>query len=83
MAVLADDLDQSSVLRGENSGRTLTHVAVARLLAHIATVHTASEHSVQVQLPASFDTRKGGHHLILFAQTPGLGPVLGTDSKPI
>jgi hypothetical protein len=83
MAVLADDLDRSSVLRGENSGRTLAHVAVARLLAHIATIQTATKETFQVQLPASFDTHKGGHHLILFAQAAGLGPVLGTDSKPI
>ncbi len=82
-AVLADDLDRSSVLHGENSGRTLTHVAVARSLARIATVHGPTEKTVQVPLPASFGSGKGGHHLILFAQAANLGPVLGTDSKPI
>ncbi len=83
MAVLADDVDRSSVFRGENSGRTLAHVAVARSLARIATVHGATEKTVQLPLPASFDTGKGSHHLILFAQSASLGPVLGTDSKPI
>ncbi len=84
MAVLADDVDRSSVLRGENSGRTLAHVAVARALARVATVHgAATEKTVQLPLPPSFEAGRGGHHLILFAQSASLGPVLGTDSKPI
>lgn len=83
MAVLSDDLDRSNVLHGENSGRTLAHVAVARSLTRIATVHAATEKTVQVSLPASFDLQKGGHHLILFAQAASLGPVLGTDSRSI
>jgi hypothetical protein len=39
VAVLVDDMDQSSVLRGENSGRKLTHVAVARALAPLGSLH--------------------------------------------
>ena len=35
-AVLADDADRSSVARGENAGRTLEHVAVARSLVRVA-----------------------------------------------
>jgi len=83
MAVLTDDSDRSNVGRGENSGRTLDHVSVARSLTRVATVLSATQKTVQVPLPASFASGRGGHHLILFAQTPGFGPVLGTDSKPI
>jgi hypothetical protein len=84
MAVLADDADRSTVLRGENSGRTLAHVAVARSLARVATMRGDGEKTVQLPLPASFRHEPGaGHHLILFAQKPGLGAVLGTDTKPV
>jgi len=82
VAVLADDSDQSSVLRGENSGQTLVHVAVARSIARLARVQAAGERTVQINLPASFRPAQK-HHLILFAQTPGNGRVLGADTKPL
>jgi hypothetical protein len=80
MAVLADDSDRSSVLRGENSGQTLAHVAVARSIARVGRL--PGERTVQVQIPATFDAAQR-HHLILFAQTPGTGRVLGADTKPL
>ena len=82
IAVLPDDADQSSVLRGENSGRTLVHVAVARSITRIAKVKAAGERTAQIPIPVSFQAKQG-HHLILFAQTPGTGRVLGTDTKPL
>jgi hypothetical protein len=82
MAVLADDSDRSNVLRGENSGRTLAHVAVARSITRVGRVKTAGELTVQIPIPTSFQANQG-HHLILFAQTPGNGRVLGTDTKPL
>jgi hypothetical protein len=82
MAVLADDSDRSSVLRGENSGQTLAHVSVARSISRVARLRTAGERTVQVQIPATFEAAQK-HHLILFAQTPGNGRVLGADSKPL
>jgi hypothetical protein len=82
IAVLADDSDRSSVLHGENSGHTLAHVAVARSIARIAKVQTAGEGTAQIPIPSSFQASQG-HHLILFAQTPDNGRVLGTDTKPL
>jgi hypothetical protein len=82
IAVLADDSDRSSVLHGENSGRLLAHVAVARSITRVARVQAVGERAVQIPIPASFETTPG-HHLILFAQTPGNGRVLGTDTKPL
>jgi hypothetical protein len=82
IAVLADDSDRSSVLRGENSGRTLAHVAVARSISRVARVQAAGERTVQIEIPSSIQATQG-HHLILFAQTPGGGRVLGTDTKPL
>jgi hypothetical protein len=82
IAVLADDADRSSVLRGENSGHTLEHVAVARFMSRVARLQSAGEQTVRIPIPSSFQISKG-HHLILFAQTPGNGRVLGTDTRQL
>lgn len=82
MAVIADDVDRSSVLRGENSGRTLQHVAVARSLTQVGEVRGAGEQTMEVKLPAGFQAGTG-HHLILFAQAAGLGRVEGIDTAVI
>ena len=82
IAVLADDSDRSNVLHGENSGRTLAHVAVARSISRIAKLQTVGEGTAQIPIPPSFQASQG-HHLILFAQTPGNGRVLGADTKPL
>ena len=82
IAVLADDSDQSNVLHGENSGRLLAHVSVARSLSRVGNVQAAGERTVQIQVPSSFQASQG-HHLILFAQTPGNGRVLGAATKPL
>jgi len=81
IAVLADDADRSSVQRGENSGHTLTHVAVARSLTQVATLKgAAGESTIQIPLPP-FYQKTQMHHLILIAQTAGTGPVVGADTK--
>jgi len=82
VAVLADDSDRSNVLHGENSGRMLAHVAVARSMSRIAKLQAAGEGTAQIAIPSSFQPSQG-HHLILFAQTPGNGRVLGADTKPL
>lgn len=82
VAVLTDDVDQSSVLRGENSGRTLSHVGVARSLTRVAKFQESAQQTVRIQLPRSFDGSQG-HHLILFAQSPGNGRVLGVDTRSL
>jgi hypothetical protein len=82
IAILADDADQSSVLRGENSGKILTHVAVARAISRVAMSQPATEQTVEIQLPSSFHELKG-HHLVLFAQARGNGRIFGADTKPL
>jgi hypothetical protein len=79
-AVIADDVDQSSVLRGENSGRTLAHVAVARALVRVGKLQAGEQQTVKIALPASVKAT-AGHHLILFAQGDGNLRILGADSK--
>ena len=83
MAVLADDADRSNVLRGENSGIELQHVAVARSMTRVATVRAGGEHSVHVSFPEGFSRTRGtGHHLILFAQEQRQGAILGATTLP-
>jgi hypothetical protein len=83
IAVLADDTDRSSVLRGENAGRQLQHVSVARSMTRVATVRDDGEQSVHVSYPEGFSTGSGsGHHLILFAQEPHQSAILGATTIP-
>ncbi len=84
VAVLVDDQDQSNVLRGENSGRQLVHVAVARALVPLGSLHAVEQRLLTLPLPPSFlATAALGHHLILFAQQGGSGAVMGVDSRAL
>jgi hypothetical protein len=84
VAVLADDADRSNVLRGENNGRLLEHVSVARSLTVVATVRRGGEESVRLTLPDGFQNgATGGHHLILFAQQPHQGAIVGAATIPL
>ncbi len=74
--VVAEDMVTSNVLRGENGGRKLTHVAVARNLVDLG---KASGGTVSVPVPEGL---RGGRHLVLFVQARGQGKVLGVDSHP-
>jgi hypothetical protein len=83
IAVLTDDADRSNVLRGENGGRLLQHVSVARSLTRVTTVEDGSEQSVHIPLPGGLQTdSSSGHHLILFAQEPHQGAILGAATVP-
>jgi hypothetical protein len=82
VAVVADDIDRSSVVRGENSGRVLEHVAVARLIVRVAKLQAVARQTVQIPLPPSIRATQG-RHLILLAQVGAAGRVLGADSKPL
>ncbi len=75
-AVIAEDAASSSVARGENAGHTLSHVAVATTLVKVATIGLTPERKIRLPLPAAPAGTNSKRHLILFAQMPGLGPVL-------
>jgi Uncharacterized secreted protein len=82
VAVIADNTDRSSVSRGENSGRVLTHVSVARSMNRFAATSSAETQRLQIPVPQSGTVSAQGQHLILFAQLKGQGQVLGADEKP-
>jgi len=83
-AILAEDAVSSNVLRGENSGRMLSHVSVAKTITRVASIQTATERAIHLPLSASLQlANHDGRHLILFAQAPGFGRVLGVDTTPL
>jgi len=76
IAAVPDDTDQSNVLRGENGGRVLQHVSVARSLARVVTISRAGQMSVHIVFADGFHLDSGsGHHLILFAQEKHQGAI--------
>lgn len=79
--VIAQDETTMNVTAGENKGRTLVNAAVARTYGKSATVHAAGETTVRVPLPGDLKTTpESRRHLIVWAQEPNLGPVLGVDT---
>jgi hypothetical protein len=84
IAVLADDADRSNVLRGENNGRLLQHVSVARSLTRVGTIKEDGQESIHISLPNGFQLGGGAsHHLILFAQEPHQGAILAAATMPL
>ena len=78
MAAVADDAVVSRVGSGENGGRTLTHVSVARSLQKVATINNAGAFTVKVPaLAPAHENASGKQHLVVFVQALNLGDVLG------
>jgi len=82
-AVIAEDAASSKVTRGENAGHMISHVAVASSLVKVATTGLTPGRSVRLTLPTVPPGASSKRHLILFAQMPGLGPVVATDSAAL
>jgi hypothetical protein len=82
-AAVADDMATSQVLRGENGGRKLVHVAVARSLTRVGKAGggtaTASLESPEVLR----GQQKTGRHVVLFVQGRGYGKVLAVESQEL
>jgi len=73
-AVLADDHDESSVSRGENSGRHLEHVAVVRVIEKVGSLNDGFSRPIHVGLP---DHPQAKMRLVVFAQERKTGHILG------
>ena len=75
----ADDSDESHVSRGENAGRTLTHVAVLRNLVRVGTVTRSDKFSRDVSIRLNnLDSRN--IRLVAIVQEPMAGRVWGVES---
>src|SRR5207248_2689144 len=77
---LADNSDETQVGGGENSGRKLQHVAVARGLRKCGTVPAAGA-QLQVTVPLEKGSELDKQRVVVFLQEPGTGHVLGAATK--
>jgi hypothetical protein len=75
---VADDRARSSISKGENSGRTLDHVAVVRSLTKIASVSRTEGLERTIRMPLS----ESPSRVVVFLKEFG-GPVVGAESAPI
>jgi hypothetical protein len=68
---------ESQVLRGENGGRRLQHVAVVRTAAKVGSVTTRSGFEQEASVKVERDAAPSNLRVIVFAQDPKTGRVLG------
>ncbi len=80
--VLALKHAESQVLRGENSGRRLTHAGVVQSLAKIGSIEAVKAFSQDVHLKLNPKTDLSNLRVIAFVQLPGQRRVLGAAQQP-
>lgn len=78
---IADETDQSSVSKGENSGRKLAHVAVLRSLSKVGSVSKSEGFEQTVRLPLN-SSNPGASRVVVWVAQPS-NPVLGAASAPL
>lgn len=80
-AAVALDHAQSNVLRGENTGQILTHVAVAEVLKTAGKVKKGEKVHTQIALKFDPSIASKDLRLIIFVQESGMGNVEGAALK--
>ena len=82
-AVLIEPSASSEVKGGENGGRQLSHVSVARSFAKIGRLQDLSHGPVNFRISAPEQADVAGMRLIVFAQLPSQGAVRGVAEAGI
>ena len=72
---IASDHAESQVLRGENGGRHLEHVAIVKSLEKVGQADKGQAFSKDISIPAKDLTQMS--RVIVFLQEPGQGKILG------
>lgn len=81
-AALVDPTDTTDVKRGENKGQVIHHVAVVRSLQKIARLDALASGPLHAQLLAPADSTPATMRIVVFAQRPREGAVVGAASMP-
>jgi hypothetical protein len=81
-AALVDPADTTNVQRGENKGQVLHHVAVVRSLQKIASLKDLASGPLKASLLFPENSTSATMRLVVFAQRPGEGAVVGAVSIP-
>jgi hypothetical protein len=79
---LADNWQESHVARGENGGRTLSHVAVTRVLKKVSSIDFDEPFAKDIVLPVPQGSGIG-LRLVVFVQDPKSGHVLSVAEQKI
>lgn len=74
---------ESQVKAGENSGRTLDHVAVVQSLTKVGSLEKGKSFAKDVELKLNSKTDPANLRLIAFVQEPGPGKVLGATLEHV
>lgn len=82
-AALIDPADTTDVRRGENKGQVLHHVAVVRSLQKIAKLNDLASGPLHAQLLAPANSTPATMRIVVFAQRPGEGAIVGAVSTPV
>jgi hypothetical protein len=82
-AVIALDHAESQVLRGENGGRRLTHVAVAQEIVRIGKLEKGKTFARDYQATLKSGLDPKNLRLIVFVQESGPGQVLGAAQQKV
>ena len=78
---IVDESDRSSVSKGENSGRKLSHVAVVRSLSKVGSVSKSTGFDQTLRLPLN-PANAGGSRVVVFV-AQAYNPVIGAASVPL
>jgi hypothetical protein len=81
LVVLAQDEGIEHVANGENGGRTLRHVQIARTIRQVASVKAGSAYTGTVSLDVPQAIAGEGWHLVAFLQEGPGGRILGVSSQ--
>ena len=81
VVALALDHAESKVLRGENGGRALQHVAVVKRLNAVGKVKKGESFSKDISLP--IEQAGESYRLVAFAQEPDEGKILGATMAEV
>ncbi|HEU4635694.1 MAG TPA: DUF1223 domain-containing protein [Edaphobacter sp.] len=82
-AVLVQPFASTEVRGGENGGKQLNHVSVARSFARIGKIEDLARGPVNFKISAPSQTEPAGMRLVVFAQLPSQGAVRGIAEAEI